>query len=134
MVLNKCKQHGNEVYKQHSPAPGGEGVSAVLLNANSKEHFLDDGIHPLFKVTTPIPITSCALLNATKFISKHLLIQTTLSSSKKRACRRLRGFAEWRYLIDRCLLKPLDAHAVNVNRAAHLPSVTEKQNIKADLK
>lgn len=30
------------------------------------------------------------------------------------------------YLIGRCLPKPLDAHAPNVNRAAHLPGVTEK--------
>lgn len=53
---------------------GGRGVSLFLLNANSKEHFLDDGIHPLLKVTTPIPLTSCILLKATQFISKHLLI------------------------------------------------------------
>lgn len=39
---------------------GGIGV-LFLLNASSKEYFLEDGIHPLFQVTTPIPITSCCL-------------------------------------------------------------------------
>lgn len=53
----------NEVYEQHNQAfEGVGGVSLFSLSANSKEHFLDDEIHPLFKVTTPIPITSGSLL------------------------------------------------------------------------
>lgn len=33
------------------------------------------------------------------------------------------------YLIGRCLPKPLDAHALHVNRAAHLPGGTGEQRI-----